>query len=86
MRFAQLLVLAVLLGDSLEQTDTEAHRILTRDSVEAVTEIKNDLSFVGVDPLETRLTVTFVLVFILVIFALLLSIKIKHLDRMKGID
>lgn len=42
--------------------------------------------FVGVDPIETRLTVAFVLLFVLIILALLLTMKIQAADRRRGIQ
>ena len=43
-------------------------------------------AFVGIDPVETRLTVAFVLLFVLIILAVLLTMKIQAADRRAGIQ
>lgn len=86
MRLIELSLVVVLLSVSSSHYTATADEVTQVDTVEAVSDKANDAPFVGIDPLETRLTVTAVLVFILFIFTVLLSFKIKRLDRMKGID
>ncbi|MFQ5799038.1 MAG: hypothetical protein ACE5H0_10170 [Bacteroidota bacterium] len=86
MKFIQLSLPVLLLTVGAWHYITAPEELIQRDTVEAVSEKANDAPFAGIDPLETRLTVTAVLVFILLIFTVLLSFKIKRLDRMKGID
>lgn len=82
----QLVVVAALLINIWGQFVQSNDDSLVQDTVQTLSENPTAKPFVGVDAFETRLVVAFVLIFLLAILAVLLSLKIERLDKLRGID
>lgn len=82
----QLVVVAALLSNIWGQPVQSHDDSLVQDTVQTLSENPTATPFAGVDAFETRLVVAFVLIFLLAILAVLLSLKIERLDKLRGID
>ncbi len=82
----QPMFLCVILSFTSLHSSSAPYQTEPADTVKVAQNQPDQDPFVGVDPLETRATITVILVFVLAILTVLLTLKIRRADRIARIE
>ncbi len=86
MSLIQTLLLGALLSFTSFHSTGLPYQTEPADTVEVAQNQPDYEPFLGVDPLETRATITLILVFVLAILTVLLTFRIRRADRTRRIE
>ncbi len=86
MNLIQPMLLCAILSFTSFHSTGPPYETERADTVEVAQNQPDHDPFVGVDPIETRATITLILVFLLAILTVLLSFRIRRADRTLHIE